>query len=403
MSNDYRLNFSGRNSAFEKYKQNTTKQLKLNTKLSKNIDTTKNWIIKGDNLDSLKILKNYFLEKIKCIYIDPPYHTNKKFTYSDKFDNHNDWLSFIYPRLLLAKDLLQNDGIIFISIDDNEQANLKLLCDEIFGEKNFINNFIWLIGKGKKDKWSRTTQQYILCYAKNKSVLPAFTETKLAQGNFSNPDNDPRGAWLSGSISFDEKRSNKKRDTYFTITSPSGIEWKRQWQVESKEEMDNLLSDNRIYFGKAPEYKNVPRKKIFPFDKNQIIPSNLLDNHGTTLSAQNELNKLFDMQPKQNIFDNPKPVKLIKHLISISTNENDIILDFFAGSGTTGHSVLELNSENNSNRKFILCQSDEPIKENTPAYQFCKNNNLPTVISSITIERLKRVSGNFGFKVFDMI
>ncbi|AIN94632.1 site-specific DNA-methyltransferase [Treponema putidum] len=457
--NGYGLNFVGRNFARGKYAQKTTKELHLNTQLSKNIDTTQNLVLKGDNLDSLKILKSYYTGKIKCIYIDPPYNTNSSteelFIYPDKFDkeeaevlglvnlseddfarmdfsfktkrSHNGWLSFIYPRLLLARDLLSNDGVIFISIDDNEQANLKLLCDDVFGEENFINNFIWLTGKGKKDTWSRTTEQYILCYAKNKSLLPAFLEIQSAQGKFSNPDNDPRGDWFSGSISFDEKRSNGTRDTYFTIISPSGVKWTRQWQVETKEEMDELLKDNRIYFGPAPDYKNVPRKKIFTFDENEIIPTNLLNNYGTTLSAQTTLNKLFSMQSKQNIFDNPKPVTLIAHIINILMQKDTIILDFFAGSGTTGHAVMQLNAEDGGNRKFILCQIDEPIKKDKPAYKFCKDNNLPTVISSITIERLKRAgekiakkteaekdkSGLFegdkkqvpdvGFKVFDSV
>ena len=417
--NGYGLSFVGRNFARGKYAQKTTKELKLNTQLSKNIDTTQNLLLKGDNLDSLKILKNHYTGKIKCIYIDPPYNTaNDEFVYPDKFDkeetevlglvnlsdddfarmdfsfrtkkSHNGWLSFMYPRLLLARDLLSDDGVIFISIDDNEQANLKLLCDDVFGEENFINNFIWLTGKGKKDTWSRTTEQYILCYAKHKSLLPAFLEIQSAQGKFLNPDNDPRGDWFSGSISFDEKRSNGTRDTYFTIISPSGVKWTRQWQVETKAEMDELLKDNRIYFGPAPDYKNVPRKKIFRFDENEIIPTNLLDGYGTTLSAQTILNKLFGMQPKQNIFDNPKPDVLITHIINLLMQKDALILDFFAGSGTTGDAVMQLNAEDGGNRKFILCQIDEPIKEDKPAYKFCKDNNLPTVISSITIERLKR-------------
>ena len=417
--NGYGLSFVGRNFARGKYAQKTTKELKLNTQLSKNIDTTQNLLLKGDNLDSLKILKNHYTGKIKCIYIDPPYNTaNDEFVYPDKFDkeetevlglvnlsdddfarmdfsfrtkkSNNGWLSFMYPRLLLARDLLSDDGVIFISIDDNEQANLKLLCDDVFGEENFINNFIWLTGKGKKDTWSRTTEQYILCYAKHKSLLPAFLEIQSAQGKFLNPDNDPRGDWFSGSISFDEKRSNGTRDTYFTIISPSGVKWTRQWQVETKAEMDELLKDNRIYFGPAPDYKNVPRKKIFRFDENEIIPTNLLDGYGTTLSAQTILNKLFGMQPKQNIFDNPKPDVLITHIINLLMQKDALILDFFAGSGTTGDAVMQLNAEDGGNRKFILCQIDEPIKEDKPAYKFCKDNNLPTVISSITIERLKR-------------
>jgi len=352
------------------------------------------------------------------IYIDPPYNTGKEFIYKDTFDfsdeklknmlgltdaeikrlhtingrsSHSAWLTFMYPRLKLARTLLKDSGVIFISIDDNEQANLKLLCDEILGEGNFVNNFIWLTGKGKKDTWSRTTEQYILCYAKNKLVLPAFVEIQLAQGNFSNPDNDPRGEWFSGSISFDEKRSNANCDTYFTITSPSGIEWKRQWQVESKEEMEALLKDKRIYFGPAPDYKNVPRKKIFPFDENEIIPPNLLDCCGTTQSAQTEVNKLFGMQSKQDIFDNPKPVLLIAHILNLLMQKNSLILDFFAGSGTTAHAVMQLNAEDGGNRRWILCNIDEPTKKNSEAYKAGY-----TTIDAITVERIKRAAEHIG-------
>lgn len=275
------------------------------------------------------------------IYIDPPYNTGKDFVYHDNFTEsatkqidesrddygnrqfsvntkengryHSDWLSMMYPRLILARNFLSDKGVIFISIDDNEQANLKLLCDSVFGEDNFINQFMWLHGKGKKDSWSRTAQQYIVAYARNKSMLKPWSDVQLSQGSFSNPDNDPRGDWFSGSISFSEERSNKERDTYFTIESPSGVKWTRQWQVANKAEMNSLLKDNRIYFGPAPNYSNVPRRKIFPFDENEIIPSNILDNVGTTRGAQKDLGALL----KGNVFDNPKPHALIEKLIAI--------------------------------------------------------------------------------------
>ncbi len=377
-----------------------------------------NIFLTGDNLEALKHLQNAYRNSVDMIYIDPPYNTGKEFTYNDTFDfsdeklkdmlgltdieikrlhtingrsSHSAWLTFMYPRLKLARTLLKDSGVIFISIDDNEQANLKLLCDEIFGEGNFVNNFIWLTGKGKKDTWSRTTEQYILCYAKDKSSLPAFSEIQLAQGNFSNPDNDPRGEWFSGSISFDEKRSNEERDTYFSITSPSGEVWTRQWLVESKEEMDSLLKDNRIYFGPAPDYKNVPRKKIFPFDENEIIPTNLLDSYGTTVSAQTELNKLFAMNSKQNIFDNPKPVALIAHIIYLLMKKELLILDFFAGSGTTAHAVMQLNAEDGGERKWILCNIDEPTKEDSEAYKAGYKT-----IDEIAVERIKRAAAQIG-------
>ena len=411
--NGYGLNFIGRNVAYDKYIQKTSKELKLNEELSKHIDTTQNLVLIGDNLDSLKILKNYYSNKIKCIYIDPPYNTsNDDFIYPDKFDkseaevlglsrmefsfkskkNHNGWLSFMYPRLLLARDLLSDDGVIFISIDDNEQANLKLLCDEVFGEENFVQNFMWLHGKGKKDKNTRTLQQYVLCYAFNKNKLQAWTILKGKNYKFRNTDNDPKGEWFSGSISFSEKRSNKQHLNYYSIESPSGVVWKRQWLC-SFEKMQEHIKNGDIYWGNSPEFSNVPRLKIRPSDKEELIPTNIIEDVGTTRSAETELKQLFGVDK---IFNYPKPIGLIQHIIKLATNKNDIILDFFAGSGTTGHAVIQLNSEDAStdlepgNRKFILCQIDEPIKKDTQAYNFCVENNLPPVISSITIERLRR-------------
>ena len=227
----------------------------------------------------------------------------------------------------------------------------------------------------------RTTQQYILIYARNKSELPQWCDVQYAQGIFSNPDNDPRGEWFSGSISFDEKRSNKNRDTYFTIKSPSGVEWTRQWQVEKPEDMYELIRDNRIYFGPAPEYANVPRKKIFPTDENEIIPSNLMDDVGTTRSAQAELDNIMNGK----FFDNPKPTRLIKKIISISADKNSVILDFFSGSGTTAHAVAELNAEDGGNRRWICVQLPELTDDKSEAYKAGYRT-----IADIARERIRR-------------
>lgn len=238
------------------------------------------------------------------IYIDPPYNTggdgfvyqdDRHFTarelstlcsmseedceemleyYSKGKNSHSAWLTFMYPRLSLAKNLLRDDGVIFISIDDNEQAQLKLLCDEIFGEENFVNNFMWLHGKGKKDKNSRTLQQYCLCYSYNRQVLEEWSVSKKISGKCSNPDNDIRGNWFSGSISFDEKRSNPDHENFFSITSPSGIVWTRQWQC-SYDEMQDYLKNNKIWFGYSPDFNSVPRLKIFENEKSEVIPDNI--------------------------------------------------------------------------------------------------------------------------------
>lgn len=329
-------------------------------------------IIEGDNYHALSVLNYTHAGKIDVIYIDPPYNTGKKdFRFNDNYVDeedtyrHSKWLSFMKKRLDLAKSLLSPDGVIFIAIDDIEYANLKLLCDDIFGSRNFINNFMWLHGKGKKNKQSRTLQQYNIVYGKKtRDRMPEWSQTKDAQGSFSNPDNDPRGDWFSGSISFSESRSNKKHKNYFSITSPSGIVWTRQWMC-SKEEMDEYLTNKKIYFGPSPNYNNTPRLKIFPTDTNEVIPDNILDNVGTTRSAQNDLDDIIGTLtnnkgksvPK---FENPKPISLIQHLLRILPLKNNaIILDFFAGSGTTGQAVLELNKEDGGHRQFILCTNNE--------------------------------------------
>ena len=417
--NGYGLNFVGRNFARAKYAQKTEKELRLNTTLSKNIDTTENLVLKGDNLDSLKILKNHYSGKIKCIYIDPPYNTaGDEFVYPDKFDkeeaevlglanlsesdfarmefsfktkkSHNGWLAFMYPRLLLARDLLSKDGVIFISIDDNEQANLKLLCDDVFGEEN-TETYIWNLSDFEESSFTKTASntvrqehEYIIAAFKNEKILKRYTEYRfLNRDDFSNPDNDPRGPWMSGNIS----RNGIKTTTgskYFKIISPTGNEYTRNWTV-SKDEYDELVKDNRIYFSRDGD--GVPRIKIFKNEPSNSIQSSIFSGLKTSITGKNQIKELFN---DMIMFDFPKPTNLLQRIITLTTDENDIILDFFAGSGTTGHAVMQLNADDGGNRKFILCQIDEPIKEGKPAYKFCIENNLPPVISSITIERLKR-------------
>ncbi|MDI9356310.1 MAG: site-specific DNA-methyltransferase, partial [Chitinophagaceae bacterium] len=314
---------------------------------------TDNLIIKGNNLLALHTLKKEFAGKIKLIYIDQPYNTgNDGFKYNDRF-NHSTWLTFMKNRLEVARQFLRDDGVIFVQCDDNEQAYLKVLMDEVFEKKNFIENFMWLHGKGKKDKNTRTLQEYVLCYAKNEKILEKWNIIKKAHYTFSNPDNDPRGSWFSGSISFSEERSNIHHENYFSIESPSGIEWKRQWQC-SKEEMMDYLKNSKIYFGNTPKYDNVPRLKIFSNDEDEIIPPNIFDNHGTTRSAKKELKELGF---HENLFDTPKTEKLIASIIEISTKEGDIVLDFFGGSGTTGAVAHKMN------RQYILIEQMNYIQD----------------------------------------
>ena len=324
-----------------------------------------NLLIKGDNYPVLQLMKDELLGKVNIIYIDPPYNTGNAFTYKDKFstseDRHSAWLSFMNRRLKLAREMLADDGCIFIAIDQSELYVLKLLCDSIFDEDNFVNDFMWLHGKGKKDTWSRTLQQHTLCYAKNKRKLKAFREVEATVWARTNADDDPRGNWFSGSVSFTEGRSNPKHKNYYSITSPSGIVWTRQWQ-KSREEMEKLIAENKIYFGPAPEYNSVPRIKIFNGEQTEVIPRNIIDYVDSTRQAQRHLDKLLGVK---GLFDNPKPVELISHLIEITQMKSDaLVMDFFAGSGTTFEAVLALNKTDGGNRRCILVQSDELVEAN---------------------------------------
>ena len=411
--NGYGLNFIGRNFARAKYAQKTEKELHLSNTLSKNIETTENLVLKGDNLDSLKILKSHYSGKIKCIYIDPPYNTTSdEFVYPDKFDkeeavvlglanlsendfarmdfsfktkkSHNGWLAFMYPRLLLARDLLSKDGVIFISIDDNEQANLKLLCDDVFGEENFVANFLWK----KKGTTSNVEGAQVssltdstLCFRKTDlaSIKPRITKKETR----SYPHNDSEGNYRTTVLEKKDSGSYKRETMKFEIIGHSPRSGKR-WQI-GEDTARELEKKNRfIWDGEKIILK------IYDFEDTDTTSArpNLLFDNGSTDSASSTIKELF--QGIEELFDNPKPIELIKEILSFTTFDNDIILDFFAGSGTTGHAVMQLNAEDGGNRKFILCQIDEPIKENKPAYKFCIENNLPLVISSITIERLKR-------------
>ena len=341
-----------------------------------------NYFISADNYPALQKLSPLLKEKVDIIYIDPPYNTGNNFAYKDNFAS-DEWLSFMARRLRLAQELLAPTGCIFIAIDQSELHYLKILCDQLFGEQNYVNDFMWLHGKGKKDTWSRTLQQHTLCYAKDKHQLAPFTETAQTAWATSNKDNDPRGNWFSGSVSFSEKRSNPNHKNYFTITSPSGIKWTRQWQ-RTKEEMDALLADNRIYFGPAPDYKGVPRIKIFNEDTQEIIPRNIIDCVESTRHAQAHLDELLG---QKGLFDNPKPVELISHLIEITGMRKDaLIMDFFAGSGTTFESVCALNKKDGGSRHTILIQKPEPLQESSP-YK---------TISDLCWARIQKNAAQFG-------
>lgn len=462
--NGYGLNFVGRNFARAKYAQKTEKELRLNRSLSVAEMTTENLVLKGDNLDSLKILKNHYSGKIKCIYIDPPYNTTSdEFVYPDKFDkeeaevlglanlsdsdfarmdfsfkskkSHNGWLAFMYPRLLLARDLLSNDGAIFISIDDNEQANLKLLCDDVFGEENLIIQFTReSIKGGSQSKFVRETHDFILVYAKDINSLEfiGFEKDEL-ELNLS----DKKGKYAKGRELNKWGAGSRRVDSpgmWYPIKGPNGEDVypirndgsEGRWRL-GKAKMKKIVDEDDVIFEKRKDGTYIVYEKLRGNKSKYTQFISILKDKYLNAKGTEELKALFNLENA--IFDFSKPSILIKDLLILSdTQDNSIILDFFAGSGTTGDAVMQLNAEDGGNRKFILCQIDEPIKEDKPAYKFCIENNLPPVISSITIERLKRagekiakdieeenskVGGLFdegkkqvpdiGFKVFDSV
>lgn len=465
----YELNWTGKGLANALYTTPCDKELKFNEAKSKNTNSTQNLIIKGDNLDALKLLKSAYYEKIKMIYIDPPYNTkNDDFIYPDDFrkdykqicietglikieidefgnetevlseamnffnsitstKSHSGWLSFMLPRLKLARDLLRDDGVIFISIDDNEQANLKLLCDEIFGEENFVETLHW---KRKKQpsflaKHTAGVMEYILVYAKQFNELKKLSIETLSDAtkkiiNVTNNESTrifkagmrvkllDNGTIKKGVYKIKTMEIEFLNDVkYENGKTTNDVEIKAKFSV-SQDKIDKYLKENLIFI----TTNNSLRRDISEDEKaNEKSITNLLLDWGDNQDSEKEIVEIF----KSKIFDTPKPTKLIKNLILSSTNpnDNDIILDFFAGSGTTAHAVMAQNAQDNGNRKFILVQLDEKIdeKKSKTAFDFCKNElgSKEPVISDITIERVKRAGNKLekpnldtGFCVYDL-
>ena len=466
--NHYALSFLGKQEANALYNSPATKELKGEPDRSSDFDTTGNAIIIGDNLHALKTLKSAYYGKVKMIYIDPPYNTGSDgFIYRDHFDadyrkilqekgfiqtdeegkeilsealnfcqntagdkSHSGWLSFMYPRLRLAQDLLRDDGVIFISIDDNEQANLKILCDEIFGEHNFVACFVWRkkYGGGKGAKHFVDSHEYILAIAKNKTMLdfnPVKRNSKQL-GIFKLEDEylQQRGKYYIRPL---KSGLAERKTLIYPIECPNGNSITTQW-ICSQETFQELKQEERIVFKLLKNGTYNIYKKFYENDMEGVLQESIIYDLTYNADAKLEIKKIFNISEGRNIpFDTPKPTKLIKHLAQISTNDGDIVMDFFAGSGTTAHAVMELNAEDKNNgkqgnRKFILVQLDEAIDEkaNKVAYDFCKSlgSENPT-IADITIERVKRAGQKIkeekfkesngdsaidtGFKVFSLI
>ncbi len=384
---------------------------------SVDFDTTGNLYIEGDNLEVLKLLRETYLGKVKMIYIDPPYNTGNDFVYEDDFAQstdeyransgqydesgkrmvqnlesngrfHTDWLNMIYPRLRLAKDLLSDDGVIFISIDDNEVGNLRKICDEVFGEQNFISQLGWqkVYSPKNQARYFSNDYEFVLCYCRNKDVftLGMLPRTTAMNARYKNPDNDPRGDWKPGDCVGNGERKNGYYDIESPLTGkvfnvPKGKHW-----VYAPDTMKEMLAENRIYFGK--DGNAFPAVKQFLSDVTGRRASSLLpyEDYGHTDMAKKDLIKLFP-DLVQVPFDTPKPVKLIKTLSILGTKKEDIVLDFFSGSATTAHAVMQLNAEDGGYRKFIMVQLPEATDEKSEAYKAGYKN-----ICEIGKERIRR-------------
>lgn len=318
----------------------------------------------GDNLTFLTQYKDTYKGKIKLIYIDPPYNTkNNHFIFKDNLDS-NDWLSFMKERLEHALDLLRDDGAIFISIDDSEYAYLKILCDNIFGRKNFVSSIVWerTYSRANQPRFFSRAHEYILCYAKNKKkfIINQLPRTQKQDKAYKNLDGDPRGPWRSDDITV----RSYKASNVFPIFGPTGKAFfptKGCSWAFSQKKMQELLEDKRVWFGR--DNNSQPRYKRFLSDvKGSITPKTIwtYDDVGHTNQAAVDLRKIFE---GEKVFDFSKPVSLIKRIIYISTKDDDIVLDFFAGSGTTAQAVVEQNAEDDGNRSFILVQLPEEIGE----------------------------------------
>lgn len=419
----YEFTWVGKKAAIVEANKPIRKTLRPCPEESVNWDTTENLYIEGDNLEVLKLLQESYLDKVKMIYIDPPYNTGNDFIYNDDFkmtseeyadetgevdENgnrmfrntnsngrfHSDWCSMIYSRLMLARNLLSDNGVFFISIDDNEMDNLKKICGEVFGESNFVADLIWQkkFSRSNDATYFSTMHDHILCYCK-KNILYNSDGWKIGllprgdeiPSGYSNPDNDPRGVWTSVILSAKSGSSS----LLYEITTPSGRKIAppsgRYWSC-SKETFEKWKKDGRIWFGANGD--GTPRKKTFLSEvQSGLRPNTILfhEEAGHNQEAKQETKALFD---GVGVFDGPKPVRLLKLLATIANlGDEDIVLDFFSGSATTAHAVMQLNVENGRKSKYIMVQLPEKTDENSEAYKAGYSN-----ICEIGKERIRRAA-----------
>lgn len=410
----YEFTWVGKKAAIVEANKPIRKTLRPCVAESKDWDTTENLYIEGDNLEVLKLLQESYLGKVKMIYIDPPYNTGNDFIYADDFmrsqeeenaqmgmydeeENrlfkntdtngrfHSDWCSMIYSRLLLARNLLTEDGVIFISIDDNEVTNLRRVCNEVLGESNFIAQFIWQSRQNKDNRnisGVSIDHEYIICYSKQCGQR-IFRGTERKTELYNNPDDDPRGPWTSANMVGLATKDARPNLHYDLINPYDGINYgcpTKGWRYD-RNTMKRLIEENRIIWPDSPTGR--PRKKSFLFELSDNLPgySSVFSSGVYTNTATKELASIFDGY----LFDFPKPVEIIRQLIQQVTAPEDIILDFFSGSATTAHAVMQLNYEDKGHRKFIMVQLPEACDAKSEAYRAGYKN-----ICEIGKERIRR-------------
>lgn len=408
----YKFEWKGKAECLKLAQKRSTGTLRPCPEESVDWDTTQNLYIEGDNLEVLKLLQTAYYRKVKMIYIDPPYNTGNDFVYADDFADpmarykevtqqttksnpetmgrfHTNWLNMMYPRLRLAANLLRDDGVIFISIDDNEVDNLKKLCNEVFGEENFLAQIVWekRFTRSNNARLFASLTDYILVYRKSDAVTYLRApRTEKSDSIYNNPDNDPRGVWTSVSYvnpATKEQRPNltysiKNPITGQEITHPTHA-WKYEYETYQKH-----VSENRLYWGTNGENTYPRLKKFLSEVEDGMVPVNLWKREevGTTDAASKDLATLMEAK----VFDFPKPVELIKTMVQIAALDKDsIIIDFFSGSATTAHAIMQLNAEDGGNRKFVLVQLPEACEEKSPAFIAGYKN-----ICEIGKERIRR-------------
>ncbi len=445
----YGLNWYGKRRARQLALTPSTGTLRPCPEDSVDWETTQNMMIEGDNLEVLKLLQKSYAGKVKLIYIDPPYNTGKDFVYPDDFqDNiknyleltgqveggrkissnteasgrfHTDWLNMMYPRLKLARNLLREDGVIFMTVDDTEASNLRKLCDEIFGEENFFANVVWQkkYAVANDDPGIGVMHDHILVYRKSESfkrgLLP---RTEEQDARYSNPDDDPRGEWAS-----DNYVSNKSKDErptlWYPITHPKTGEdiWPDEHAVwrYSKEKHIEIDHEGRLYWGPNQSYKKPRLKRFLREVQNGIVPPTwwTFGECGHNDEAQKETGVLIG----QKVFSTPKPLRLVDRMLTVASDNEALVMDFFAGSGATGHAVIARNSRDAGNRRYILVQLPEPLdaenKDQRVAAEYCDRLGKPRTIAELTKERLRRAGkkiqnenplfpGDIGFRVFKL-